>query len=143
MFSYAASWGSVVPVVVGEVSSNRLRTKTIAFAMSGNWATSMLVICGAPYLINPAYANIGTKIGFIFGGLAVPLAVFTYFCVPETKDRTLEEIDEMFLKVRLGVIAPFSLTYTLYRAFQFLSSRLTYVRVVLEDCQRSRREVYH
>lgn len=110
-FSYAASWGSIVPVVVGEVSSNRLRTKSIAFAMSGNWATSMLVICGAPYLINPAYANIGPKVGFIFGGLAVPLAIFTYFCVPETKDRTLEEIDEMFLNVRLGIIVAFFFSY--------------------------------
>lgn len=63
------------------------------------WATSMLIICGAPYLIDPQYANIGTKIGFIFGGLTIPVLVFVIFFVPETKDRTLEEIDEMFLNV--------------------------------------------
>lgn len=62
----------------------------------------MLVICGTPYLISTQYANLGTKVGFIFGGLTVPLFLFVVFCVPETKGRTLEEIDEMFLNVSLA-----------------------------------------
>lgn len=35
--------------------------------------------------------------GFIFGGCAVLAIIFAWFCVPECKGRTLEEIDRLFL----------------------------------------------
>jgi hypothetical protein len=35
-------------------------------------------------------------VGFIFGGLAISSFVFAYFCVPEMKGRSLEEINQMF-----------------------------------------------
>ncbi|KAF9885683.1 hypothetical protein FE257_012665 [Aspergillus nanangensis] len=97
-FTYSASWGPVVPVIAGEIPSNRLRSKSLGLSVGGNWTCSMIVICAVPYLIGAEYANLGTKIGFIFGGLTVPLLIFTILFVPETKGRTLEEIDEMFLK---------------------------------------------
>jgi SP family sugar:H+ symporter-like MFS transporter len=49
-----------------------------------------------PYLLNAPYAGLGSKVGFIFGALAALAMVFTWFCVPEGKDRSLEEIDRMF-----------------------------------------------
>ena len=98
-FTYSASWGPVVPVISGEIPSNRLRSKALGIALGTNWIMSVLVICGCPYLISPDYANLGTKIGFVFGALTIPLVIFTVIFVPETKGRTLEEIDEMFLKV--------------------------------------------
>jgi MFS transporter, SP family, sugar:H+ symporter len=99
VFSFAATWGSIGPIVTGEVPSNRLRSKTVSCALSTNWFFCLAVITGIPYLINKDYANLGTKVGFIFGPLAVLVFIGAVLLLPETKDRTLEEIDEMFLNV--------------------------------------------
>lgn len=37
--------------------------------------------------------------GFIFGSITTIGTILIYLYLPETKDRTLEEIDEMFLNV--------------------------------------------
>jgi hypothetical protein len=49
-----------------------------------------------PYLLNAPYANLHSKVGFIFGSMAVLSLAFAYFCVPEMKGRSLEEINQMF-----------------------------------------------
>ena len=49
----------------------------------------------APYFINPAELNWGPKYGYIWFGSCFLTAIWLFFCFPETKDRTLEEIDEM------------------------------------------------
>lgn len=101
VFRYAATFGSIGPVVTGEVPSNRLRSKSLSIALSGNWICALAVICSVSYLINPDYANLGTKVGYIFGGLGMLVFVATIFLIPETKDRSLEEIDKIFLNVSM------------------------------------------
>lgn len=49
-----------------------------------------------PYLIYDEYAGLNSKVGFIFGSLAVMSFVFTYWVVPECKGKTLEQIDILF-----------------------------------------------
>jgi hypothetical protein len=98
-FTFSVTWGSIGNVVLGEVPSNRLRSKTISIAMSVSWVVALAVITGVPYLLSPDYANLGTKIGFIFGGISVFVFLGAIFIIPETKDRSLEEIDEMFMNV--------------------------------------------
>ncbi|KAG0646297.1 putative glucose transporter rco-3 [Hyphodiscus hymeniophilus] len=100
IFTYGATWGPVPQVVLGEIPSNRLRSKTIAIATTINWACTLLIICGIPYLLSDSFANLGAKVGFIFGGITVFSFFWALFFLPETKGRTLEEIDEMFLNVR-------------------------------------------
>ncbi len=58
----------------------------------GNWAGTF----SAPYFINPAKFGWGPKYGYIWFATNVVCVVFTWFFLPETKDRTLEEIHEMF-----------------------------------------------
>lgn len=43
------------------------------------------------------YAGLGSKVGFIFGSTAICACFFTWFCIPECKSKTLEEIDKLFL----------------------------------------------
>jgi SP family general alpha glucoside:H+ symporter-like MFS transporter len=50
-----------------------------------------------PYLFNPDQANLGAKISFVFGGLAVICLVYLWFYQPETAGRTYEELDELFM----------------------------------------------
>jgi len=97
IFSYGATWGPVTEVVVGEISSNKLRSKTVSFGTMVTWASDILIVCSIPYLINPNSVNLGAKVGFIFGGCEIAIFIWTILYLPETKDRTLEEIDEMFM----------------------------------------------
>jgi hypothetical protein len=58
----------------------------------GNWAGTF----SAPYFINPAKFGWGPKYGYIWFGSNIVCVIFTWFFLPETRDRTLEEIHEMF-----------------------------------------------
>ena len=49
-----------------------------------------------PYLIYDDYAGLGSKVGFIFGSVMILALFFIYFCVPECKGKTLEEVDALF-----------------------------------------------
>jgi hypothetical protein len=44
----------------------------------------------------PDEVGLGSKVGFIFGAVALLSLVFTYFCVPECKGKTLEQVDWLF-----------------------------------------------
>jgi hypothetical protein len=44
------------------------------------------------------YANLQSKVGFIYGSLSIASIVFVYFCVPECQGRSFEEIDQLFRK---------------------------------------------
>ncbi|EED19746.1 sugar transporter, putative [Talaromyces stipitatus ATCC 10500] len=96
-FTYSASWGSVGSVMMGEVPSNRLRSKTLAIAMSASWVSALTVITAIPYLLSAQYANLGTKVGFIFGSIGVCIFIVSWIIIPETKGRSLEQLDEMFM----------------------------------------------
>ena len=103
IFAYGASWGPVASCLVGEISSTKLRSKTIAIGTSALWISDVVIVCTIPYLIDANHLNLGTKVGFIFGGFEVIIFCWVALYVPETKDRSLEEIDEMFLDVSLLV----------------------------------------
>jgi MFS transporter, SP family, sugar:H+ symporter len=48
-----------------------------------------------PFLLNePAW--LGSKVGFIFGGIALLGLFWAVFWMPELANKTLEDIDEMF-----------------------------------------------
>lgn len=100
-FTYGASWGPVTFVLVGELPSTKLRSKTVALATSVGWVLNVLISVGMPYLLNAAYVDLGTRVGFIFGATELLALGFVVFFLPETGDRTLEEIDEMFMNVSL------------------------------------------
>lgn len=51
-----------------------------------------------PKLFNPDQANLGAKVSFIFGGLALLSCVYLFIYQPETAGRTYEELDELFMK---------------------------------------------
>lgn len=49
-----------------------------------------------PYMINPDQGNMRGKIGFFYGGLSALCLIWSFLRVPETKNRTYEELDIMF-----------------------------------------------
>ncbi|KAH7129970.1 general substrate transporter [Dactylonectria estremocensis] len=95
-FIYQLTIGTIGFVVAPEIPSQRLRAKTQSFGtIVGNilgWAVAFSI----PYLFNPDKANLGAKLLFIFVGLGTPLVIYLWWNLPETKNRTLAELDEIF-----------------------------------------------
>lgn len=58
--------------------------------------TNFVTTFTLPYLMNPGYANLGAKVGFIYGSFAFVACIWAFFYYPELKGRSLEEIDLMF-----------------------------------------------
>ncbi|EXF74444.1 sugar transporter [Colletotrichum fioriniae PJ7] len=93
---FGLGWGPLTYVVVTEVPALRLRDRSQRVSSLVNIFMNFLVNFTLPYLLNAPYAALQSKVGFIFGSIAVCSALFVFFCVPECKGRSLEEIDRMF-----------------------------------------------
>lgn len=49
-----------------------------------------------PYLLQAPYANLGPKVGFLYGSVSAVGIIGGWFYLPEMTQKSLEEIDEMF-----------------------------------------------
>ncbi|KAI9568717.1 maltose permease, partial [Boletus coccyginus] len=97
-FVFATSIGPLGYVLFAEVSSSKLRSKTIGIGILTNALCGMIANIVTPYLVNPDEANLGGYVGFIFGGLAFSGTVWAYFFIPETRGRTVHELDLLYEK---------------------------------------------
>ncbi|KAF9880507.1 hypothetical protein CkaCkLH20_02461 [Colletotrichum karsti] len=95
---YNVTIGATAYTVLAEVSTSRLRVKTVAIGLALQKALETMWNFVLPYLFNPDKLNLGAKIAFIFGGLSVISLVHLWFNLPETAGRTYEELDELFMK---------------------------------------------
>lgn len=76
-----------------EIAPLRTRAKVTAMSAASNWIFSFVLAEASP----TGFANIGYKYYIVYACIsAFGLAFFYLFC-PETKGRTLEEIDEIFV----------------------------------------------
>lgn len=107
-FCFSASWGPLTYVLASEIASTELRAKTLALATAINWTCTLSLAAWLPYALNPTIGNLGPKLGFIFGPFIAIGTVWMYFYLPETSDRTLEQLDELFIR---GVPARKSASY--------------------------------
>ncbi|KAI0469906.1 general substrate transporter [Xylariaceae sp. FL0804] len=97
LFSYNAFIGDATYPTATEMVSTRLRSWSVGSAISLGYLLAWLTGFCSPYFINPEHLNWGAKYGYIWAGSNFICLVFFYLCVPETKGRTLEEIDELFM----------------------------------------------
>ncbi|PWY73526.1 maltose permease Mal61 [Aspergillus eucalypticola CBS 122712] len=82
--------------IAGEVSSVRLRAKSLAIGFTFNYFFSTVWNVAMPYLYNSDEADLGGLIGWIFAGMGAVTMLILFFELPETKGRSFEELDEMF-----------------------------------------------
>lgn len=95
---YNVTIGATAYTLLTEVATARLRAKTIAIGIAFQSCWGIMWSFVLPYLFNPDKANLGGKLGFIFGGLSFPCIAFLWWYQPETRNRSYEELDEMFMK---------------------------------------------
>ena len=60
---------------------------------------SQIIAIITPYLVDEQYANLSSKIFFMWGSLCIISVLFAYFLVPETKGLSLEQVDRMLEEV--------------------------------------------
>ncbi|KAK4139490.1 general substrate transporter [Dichotomopilus funicola] len=98
MMSYNGMIATYAWLAGGELPSQRLRSYTFGLAAAVGFLFAWLTTFTAPYFINPESLNWGPRYGYIWFPSCVVATLWVYFFLPETKGRTLEEIDEMFEK---------------------------------------------
>ena len=91
--SFAFSLGPVVWTVINEIFPTRVRGRAVAFATAVNW--------GAAFLVSQFFLTLIDDLGtsgtfFLFAAVAVVSYVWIQRKVPETKGRTLEEIEVLW-----------------------------------------------
>lgn len=93
---YDTTIGPFCYVMLAEIPSARLRGLTIALATVSVQVMSIVFAVAIPYAMNEDEGNWRGKVGFLFAGLGLLCAVYCFFFVPETKDRTFKELDILF-----------------------------------------------
>jgi SP family general alpha glucoside:H+ symporter-like MFS transporter len=95
-FSYDATVGPVCYSLVAELTSTRLRTKSVVLARNMYNIMGLVTNIITPRMLNPTEWNWGAKSGFFWAGTCFLCAVWTYFRLPEPKGRTYGELDALF-----------------------------------------------
>ncbi|KAI9727385.1 MAG: hypothetical protein M1834_008456 [Cirrosporium novae-zelandiae] len=95
-FFYFLSFGSVGVLTAAEVPHVTLRDKSALIAWLASDICDFVVTYTLPYLLNAPYANLQSKVGFIYGSVGALGIVWGIFYLPELKNRSLEEVDELF-----------------------------------------------
>ena len=92
---FASCIGPVFWTLVSEIFPNRIRGKALAFASFTQWIFNFLVVLLFPHFL----ASIGGAKTFLFLAVMSLLQwLFTYKYVPETKGKSLEEIEHLWDK---------------------------------------------
>ncbi|OCF35467.1 hypothetical protein I316_03019 [Kwoniella heveanensis BCC8398] len=93
---YQGTIGPLGYVILSEVPAAKLWSKTVGLGIFLNSICGIIANIVIPYLVNPNEANLGGKVGFIFGGLGSGGCVWTRLYIPETKGKTVAELDQLF-----------------------------------------------
>ncbi|KAL2812569.1 general substrate transporter [Aspergillus cavernicola] len=95
---FGFSWGPVAWIIISEVFPLGLRAKGVSIGGQSNWLNNFAVaMATSPFLSTSQFGAF-----IFFGALTTIGVIWVYFFVPETKGRTLEEMDELFGSVGLA-----------------------------------------
>ncbi len=93
---YCLTLAPVTWVVLSEIFPNRIRGAAMAVAVFALWAADFVLTFTFPYLNH----WLGTALAFwIYGGICILGASFIFIALPETKGKTLEQIETQLVKI--------------------------------------------
>ncbi|MDC3352470.1 sugar porter family MFS transporter [Crocinitomicaceae bacterium] len=100
--SFAMSMGPVVWVMLSEMFPNKIRSVAMAVAVSAQWAANYFVAQTFPMVMSSETNNgpfwNGSLPYFIFILFIVFIIIFTFKFIPETKGKSLEELENVWKK---------------------------------------------
>ncbi len=98
--SFALSMGPVVWVLLSEMFPNRIRSVAMSVAVAAQWFANYIVSQSFPIVMGSEVNNSPTWNGslpyFVFIFFIIVIVVITYKFIPETKGKTLEEIEDFW-----------------------------------------------
>lgn len=91
---FMMSWGPVCWVLIAEIFPNTIRSQAVAIAVAFQWVFNYLVSSTFPalYDFSPMFAY------SLYGIICLIAALFVWKWVPETKDKTLEDMTALWRK---------------------------------------------
>jgi SP family xylose:H+ symportor-like MFS transporter len=92
--SFMMSWGPICWVLISEIFPNKIRGKAVAIAVAAQWTANYLISSTYPAMMEFSGAF---TYGF-YGVMSVLSLLFVWKMVPETKGKTLEEMEKIWEK---------------------------------------------
>lgn len=104
--SFAMSMGPIVWVLLSEIFPNRIRSMAMSIAVAGQWMANYFVSQSFPMIVESDANKLQIDGGiwnnslpyFIFSGCIIFIIFFVWKFIPETKGKTLEEMEALFQK---------------------------------------------
>jgi len=98
--SFAMSMGPVVWVILSEMFPNNMRSVAMSIAVAAQWAANYVVTQSFPLVaeseVNKSEYWNGSLPYFIFSVFILAIIFFTYKYIPETKGKSLEELEDIW-----------------------------------------------
>jgi SP family xylose:H+ symportor-like MFS transporter len=87
--SFMMSWGPICWVLISEIFPNKIRSQAVALAVAAQWAANFFISSTYP----PMMEYSGGLTYLFYGVMSILSAIFVWRLVPETKGKTLEEME--------------------------------------------------
>ncbi|KAI8711337.1 hypothetical protein NCS52_01396500 [Fusarium sp. LHS14.1] len=97
-FVYDFTVGPVTYSLISELSSTRLKAKTIVMARAAYNASNIFVNVMTNYQLSSTAWNWGARTAYFWAGTCLVSAIWVFFRLPEPKGRTYAELDILFEK---------------------------------------------
>ena len=98
---FAMSWGPVCWVLLAEIFPNSIRSTVMSIAVAAQWIANFLISWTFPMLDKNQYLTETFNHGmayWLYGVMGILAALFIWKFVPETKGKTLEEMEDFWKK---------------------------------------------
>lgn len=98
---FAMSWGPVCWVMLAEIFPNSVRSSVMSIAVAAQWVSNFLISWTFPIMDKNETLVSMFNHGFaywVYGSLAVIAALFVWKRLPETKGKTLEDMENLWKK---------------------------------------------
>jgi MFS transporter, SP family, xylose:H+ symportor len=92
--SFMMSWGPICWVLISEIFPNTIRGKAVAIAVAAQWIANFIVSATFPALEHFSMSFTYS----LYGIMSVLSIIFVWKMVPETKGKTLEEMEKLWKK---------------------------------------------
>lgn len=91
---FSISWAVGIKVYAAEIQPQRTRASATSLAHGSNWIANFLVALTTPILLTKSSSGAY----FLFGGCSIITVIICALYMPETKGKSLDEIEEAFRK---------------------------------------------
>lgn len=89
---YCISWAIGIKIYAAEIQPQRTRASATSLAHGSNWVSNFLVALTTPILLSKSSFGIY----FLFAGCSFLTAAICFLFMPETKGKSLEEVEVAF-----------------------------------------------